>query len=155
MSDATMVTVPAEDLFEAIAHVGALQEVLCSLEGGHGSALSERIQSVWTALTYWEQPDGDREYERHPMNVKLESRIDELAGEVLVQVADSGALEASEIAYRGARLLGDAREMREQGTMRPAKPEPGPESETHLLYERLHEASRRRRSFELIPGGAA
>jgi hypothetical protein len=116
MPNTQTVTVPAEELLEVLAHVGALQTVLEQLEGGFDSELAMRYSDVWTGLTYWEQPDGDLDHERHPLNVKIESRIRELAGELLVQLADTGDIDAAEVAVRGARLLGDAREIRGRGT---------------------------------------
>lgn len=119
MSDAAMVAVPREELLEAIAHVGALQTVLERLEGGFESSLAMRYSDVRTGLTgrVFEQPDGDLEYEQHPLNVRLESRSAELAGEFLIQLADAPVIYADELATCGARLLGDAREIRDRGTI--------------------------------------
>jgi hypothetical protein len=121
MHDTRTVEVPVDELLEAIAHVGALEEVLLSLEERHESDLQGRFQEVMTGLMshVFEQPDDEHEYVTHPRNVQVESRSRELAGEILVQVADMGDIAAADLALRGAQLLGDAREIRDTRNMFP------------------------------------
>jgi hypothetical protein len=122
MPDERADTAPAgirnADLVEAIAHIYALQGVLASLEGGVDSKLGERYSLLAVGLTscLFEQPEDDEEYATHPLNVKITSRCDELVGEFLLQVASGGDVDAGALAARGAWLLHQVREIREQGT---------------------------------------
>lgn len=81
MPDATTISVPREDLLEAIGHVDAIAVLLGHLETEE--SLFDRAHELVVRLTCLlpDSPDAvesDSEYENHPVNVAIWARSEEI-----------------------------------------------------------------------------
>lgn len=163
------VPVPRELLLEVIAHVDAFASLGGELSDHADSAAIDALRGQLLEL-FPDAPSGeddDETWNAHPMNVAYWSRSSEIVGSFLARLDEEwlrqdrppAAFFEHAVAIRAARSI---------DVMFPSFPrEPAseplerPKSETRQILDELLErngldrASEARRSFQVIPGGAA
>lgn len=140
------VTIPSELLLEAIGYVDAVAVIAAQLNDGIETDVTEQATELVVRLAahLYEPPEGDREYEEHPVNVSIGDRSRTLVDAVLAD-RDCSSVELAAVRQDVAALGAIVSETR---------------SETRQLIDQMLEeqgldaASVARRSFQLIPGGA-